>query len=112
MIAHNIYAQIFDETVQNVIVCEEYEMANWLSRQSYGDTAFAVDCMQYPCSIGDKYHNGTFYRIVDGEEVAIEYVPTQEQQVSSLEAENTALKQQVTDLQLAATELYEATMEV
>ena len=63
MIVHQVYALIFDEKVQNVCVCDDYEMANFISRATYGNEAFAVDCLQYGCSIGDAYRNGIFYRL-------------------------------------------------
>lgn len=101
MIAHKIFAEIWQETVQNIIVCDEFEMANYLSRCSYGDDAFAVECLQYPCSIGDRYVNGIFYHVQeDGGLVPIEYIPTQEQQVKELE-------NQLTTAQLALVEVYE-----
>lgn len=108
MVTHNIYAQIYNETVENVMVCDNYEMANWITRMSYGDEAFAVECMQFPCTIGDKYYDGKFYRVSeDGKETPIEYVPTQEEQVIMLESENSELKKQITDTQLALCEIYE-----
>ena len=85
MAVHQVYAQISEETVQNIIVCHDYEMANYLTRSCYGNEAFAVDCLQYPCGIGDKYRDGTFYRVSEeGNETPVEYVPTQEQQVALL----------------------------
>lgn len=107
MVAHGVYAQIFDETVQNIMVCDDYELANLITRASYGDDGFAVDCLQYPCAIGDRYRDGKFFRVVEGEEIPIPYIPTQEEQVAALNGENTSLKGQVTDLQLALTEQYE-----
>lgn len=92
MIVHQVYALISEETVQNICVCDNYEMANYIARASYGDGAFAVDCLQYPCSIGFKYHDNNFYYVnpETGEETMVEYVPTQEQQVQTLtnEVEN------------------------
>lgn len=107
MAAHNIYAQIYDGTVQNVMVCDNYELANQLSRMSYGDDAFAVDCMQYSCTIGDKYHDGMFFREIDNAEIPIEYIPTEKEQIATLTAKNMALDGQVTNLQLALVEQYE-----
>lgn len=87
MIVHQVYAQIYNETVQNVIVCDNYELANRLARACYGADAFSVDCLQYPCSPGDAYRDGIFYhKNEDGTETVIEYVPTQEQQVAELKA--------------------------
>lgn len=88
MIVHQIFAQIYEEKVKNIIVCDNYEMANWLARASYGDEAFAVDCLQYPCEIGDKYHNGLFYHVNDdGSETEISHVITTEWQIQSLNAQ-------------------------
>ncbi len=90
MIVHQVYA-IIDTAgnVQNVMVCDNYEEANVIARCAYGDEAVAVDCLQYPCQPGDKYHDGRFWRAgEDGQETELIYVPTQEQQVAALEAEN------------------------
>ena len=86
MAVHSIYAQISEGIVQNIMVCDNYELANELTRASYGDDGFAVECNQCPCVIGDKYHDGGFYRDIEGEgiEIPIEYVPTPEQQVEAL----------------------------
>lgn len=119
MIVHQIYAMIYEEEVKNVFVCDNYEMANYLARATYGDEAYSVDCLQYPCVVGDKYINNTFYK-VDGI-TPVEYIPTQEQQVQKLGEENTdlqlalteqyeenlSLHQELTNTQLALTELYE-----
>lgn len=89
MVAHEVFAMISDETVQNVVVAYNYEEVNRIARCVYGDDAFAVDCLQYPCEIGDKYINGVFYK-ADGI-TPIEYIPTQEQQVAQLRRENAEL---------------------
>lgn len=87
MIVHQVFAQIFDGEIKNIIVCDNYEMANWLARASYGDEAFAVDCLQYPCEIGDKYRNGIFYQVNDGIETEIERILTVEEQLPALNAQ-------------------------
>lgn len=109
MIVHQVYAHIYDKTVQNVIVCQDYELANYLARCAYGNTGFAVDCLQYPCQIGDKYINGIFYSIdpQTGEPTPIQYVPTQEQQVKQLQADKAVLEKELTSTQFALTEQYE-----
>lgn len=109
MIVHQVYAQIFDETVQNVIVCDNYEMANYLARACYGDSAFSVDCLQYPCQIGDKYINNIFYHIdpETNKQTQIQYVPTQEQQVQQLQHDKEALEEELISAQTALTEQYE-----
>lgn len=93
MIVHQVYAIInSEEVVQNVMVCENYEEANQIARAVYGDEAIAVDCLQYPCGPGDRYHDGRFWKVgEDGQETEIAYVPTQEQQVAVLQTENNDL---------------------
>lgn len=93
MIVHQVYAIIdADGIVQNVMVCDNYEEANQIARAVYGDEAIAVDCLQYPCGPGDTYHDGKFWHIEEGDgETEISYVPTQEQQVAALQAENSEL---------------------
>ena len=82
MIVHQVFAIIYEEIVQNIIVCDNYELANQIARGTYGEEAIAVDCLQYPCMIGGSYKNGKFYDL-EGNEIA--YVPTQEQQVATLQ---------------------------
>ena len=94
MAAHEVFAMISGETVQNVVV-GQYEGINRVTRCVYGDDAFAVDCTQYPCEIGDKYINGVFYK-ADG--IPIEYIPTQEQQVAQLRRENAELTLALADM--------------
>lgn len=93
MIVHEVFAQIAAGEVVNIIVCENYPTADHLTKCIYGNDAFAVDCLQYKCNIGDKYHDGCFWHVdaETGEETRVEYVPTQEQQVAELQAENEEL---------------------
>lgn len=88
MIVHQVFAIIYEEIVQNIIVCDNYELANQIARGTYGEEAIAVDCLQYPCMIGGLYKNGKFYDL-EGNEIA--YVPTQEQQVATLQEMNKTL---------------------
>ena len=104
MTVHEVYAQIWEGKVQNIIVCDNYEMANYLSRMSYGEEG-----SRYACTLGDLYHDGAFWRQdpETGEESEVKRIPTSEEQVARLEAENAVLQQQVTDTQLALCEVYE-----
>nr|DAJ09692.1 MAG TPA: hypothetical protein [Caudoviricetes sp.] len=87
MVIHQVFAQIFEEEIKNIIVCDNYEMANWLSRTAYGDTAFSVDCLQYPCQAGDRYRDGVFYKVGEkGVETVINPVISTEQEMESLKA--------------------------
>lgn len=99
MIVHQVFALIFEGEIKNIIVCDNYEMANWLARGSYGDGAFAVDCLQYPCGIGDKYHDGVFWNVDEGgSETEIAYIPTQEQQVATLATAQDEVMETLVDL--------------
>ena len=85
MIVHEVFAQICDGEVKNVIVCENYPTADYLTKCIYGSEAFAVDCLQYACGIGDKYHDGAFYRVgEDGTETIVPYKPTEAQEIENL----------------------------
>ena len=96
MTAHEVYAHIHDGVVQNVVGAYSYEDANRVARAVYGNDAIAVDCLQYPCEIGDKYIDGMFYK-ADGI-TPIEYIPTQEQQVKLLQRENAELTLALADM--------------
>ena len=99
MIVHEVFAQILDGEVKNIMVCDNYPTADYLTKCVYGDEAYAVDCLQYACGIGDRYHENQFFRVNDdGTETAIPYTPTQEQQVADLQAENEELTLAMADL--------------
>lgn len=99
MIVHEVFAQIVDGEVQNIMVCDNYPTADHLTKCIYGNEAFAVDCLQYRCKIGDSYHDGAFWRFNElGEEEQVEYVLTQEQQISALQAENEELTLVIADM--------------
>ena len=87
MVVHQVFAQIFEEEIKNIIVCDNFETANWLSRAAYGDTAFSVDCLQYPCQTGDRYRDGVFYKVGEnGVETVINPVMSTDQEMESLKA--------------------------
>lgn len=93
MIVHQVYAIVDgDGNIQNLNVCDNYEEANKVARCAFGDNAVAVDCLQYPCAIGGRYHDGRFWDVAeDGTETEVPYVPTQEQQVAALQTLNNEL---------------------
>jgi len=93
MLVHEVFAQIFEGEVKNVMVCENYPVADYLTKMVFGDTAYAVNISQYSVGISDKYHDNLFWRInkETGEEIIINPLPTQEQEVAQLKAENEEL---------------------
>lgn len=85
MWCNQIFSQINEDVIKNIIVCDNFEMANYLARCTYGDAAFAVDTTLYPIRIGDTYDNGKFYRISeDGTRTEILRNPTQEEIIEQL----------------------------
>ena len=95
MAAHEVFAMISGETVQNVVV-GQYEETNRVARCVYGDDAFAVDCTQYPCEIGDKYINGVFYK-ADGT-TPINRLSTDKEEIQQLKADNAQLTVAMADM--------------
>ncbi|MFT4146435.1 MAG: hypothetical protein QM644_18485 [Mobilitalea sp.] len=47
--------------VVNLVVCDNYDVANRISRETYGEDAFAIESTFLPISIGNSYNNGYFY---------------------------------------------------
>ena len=85
MIVHEVFAQICDGEVKNVVVCDNYPTADYLTKCIYGSEAFAVDCLQYACGIGNKYHDNQFFKVGDdGTETVIPRKPTEAQEVENL----------------------------
>ena len=99
MVAHEVYALISGRDVMNIVVGDYYN-CNESAKLQYGASAFAVEITQYPVQPGDHYLNGVFYRDVDGEEVVIDPVPTEADEIASL---NNAMS----NVELALVELYE-----
>lgn len=92
MIVHQVFAQIYEGEIKNIIVCDNYELANWLTRSSYGNESLAIDCLYYPCTVGDKYHENKFYRVQeDGKEVELLALPSEEQEIQNMKKSNIEL---------------------
>lgn len=90
MWVNQIFSLIQDGTIQNIVVCDNYTVANDLARLTYGEDAIAVDTTLYPVSIGCKYSDGLFYT-ADGATQIINN-PTEAEEINMLKAENSALK--------------------
>lgn len=122
MVAHGIWAQIWDGHVQNIIVADDYMTASLITKQAYGSTGLAVDVERYPCHIGDIYRDGYFIHVdEEGNEVVIEALPTDREEIDTANLEvtnlqlalvdqyeqNEALQSELTDTQMALVEMYE-----
>lgn len=94
MIYHQIFAEIQNEEVKNIIVCKDYMVANQLAQKTYGKDAIAVDCTFYDCAIGDTYKNNTFYDS-DGNER--KYWGNEIENINTLQQENEQLKKQTSE---------------
>ena len=70
-----IWAQIDEDgVVQNRMVCDNYEDANYVTRCTYGEKALAVEINLWDVSEGCKYIDGTFYH-EDGDTVGLVTYP-------------------------------------
>ena len=118
-VVHTVFALVSDEVIKNVCV-GDYPNCNTIAHDLYGEDAFAIEVTQYPVQEGDKYENGEFRRYAeDGTYTVIEYVPTDAQNISSLMSSTNTLTEDtskntsdITDIQVALAELYEAGAEV
>lgn len=95
MTAHEVYALIWNGIVQNTCEGHGHNETNRVAKAVYGDDAFAVDCLYCPCQKGDTYADGTFYA-PDG--TARPWLPTPEQQIAQLQAENQELTLALADM--------------
>lgn len=81
-----------DGIVQNVAMFENYEIANQITRISYGDSAVAV-AYNYGVSMGDKLVDGVLYNVLeDGSMELAPYIPNDEDNINAIKA--TTEKQQ------------------
>lgn len=88
-IAQRVWAFISGNEVKNTIVCDTYPMADMLAKTALGNESFAVEITQIPTGIGHSYIDGIF-KDLDGN--VIDPLPTAEQEVVALRAENESLK--------------------
>ncbi|GLB30633.1 hypothetical protein LAD12857_25560 [Lacrimispora amygdalina] len=99
--SNNIYAIIFENVVKNIIVADDYSLADTLAKASYGNDAFAVDSSRYATAIGDLYEGGIFYHILeDGTKMPVEYIPTEKELIENL-------NQKIVEIQNLLTDIYE-----
>ena len=94
MFYHQVYAEILNKKVKNIMVCNNYEMANILARNTYGQDAVAVECTYWACAIGDTYENNRF---ISPEGKEREYKGSEAENIEKLELENTQLNRQVSE---------------
>lgn len=93
--------------VQNIAMFENYEDANRITRIVYGDQAFAAE-YHYAVRPGgtDRFHDGRFWTVSeDGTETEAEYIPTDQEKINMLQAENSQLKEESNELTLAMAEI-------
>ena len=94
MFYHQVYAIIKDSIVKNIIVCKNYEIANIIARNTYGNDAIAIDCTHWNCAINDRYENNKFYDKDGNERV---YIGDEIENINKLKVENEQLKQQTSE---------------
>lgn len=100
MVCHTVFALIANNEVQNVVV-GEFTSCNDVARATYGQDAFAVEVTQIPVEIGDLFDGGGFYKMVSGERVNINPIPTNEQEIAELKAQITEQRAELDVVSLA-----------
>lgn len=99
MLAHYTYAVIYDNKVQNIMVCEDINLANRISMATYGEDAFAIEVSYISCAIGDRYDGGKFYHTNEsGEEVEVEAVPNEKEEIATLKTQTQSITLVLADL--------------
>lgn len=82
-------------TIQNIIVCDNYETASQIARAAYGDAAIAADTTQYALSVGYTYKNGEYY---DNGGAVIMRNPTESENIRKLEQQLADVTENEADL--------------
>ena len=94
MFYHQVYAQIVNNKVKNLIVCKTFEVADMITKKTFGKNAFVVEATYYDCDIDDTYKNEKFYD-KDGNER--HYKGNEAENIAKLETENEQLKKQTSE---------------
>ena len=88
------FAIIANERVENIMVCDDYDIANQLAKSMCGENAIAIDVSHIGVEIGDAYRDGQFYK---GDEV-IKPFPTVEELINKLRGDTSNLEEAACDL--------------
>lgn len=102
-----VFAQIDEEgVVRNRMVCDDYETANQITRIAYGEKAIAKDVTLIRVTEGCIFKDNTFY-LSDGETPCMQLNDV-EDEVKALQKSSEGYSDDLTNTQMAITELYEA----
>lgn len=108
MFYQRVWAQIDEKgVVQNRMVCEDYETANYLTRCTYGKKALAVEINLWAVTEDCIYKDNVFYK-ADGT-TRCEYLPDVEEKVQSVQSQADATDETVNSI---LTDMLPSLMEV
>lgn len=94
------------DIVQTVIVCENVIEANRLAQAIYGENASAVEAERYSFEAGDVMKNNVpCYTGADGTLIEREYVPSEAEKVSKLNATVAELQSANAELMLVVSDI-------
>ena len=82
--------------IENIIVADNYTIANNIAQATYGIGAIAIETTRIPVAIGDLYKDGIYYKSESMEEILPN--PSEEEQIAEL-------KSIIADLSLIQAEL-------
>lgn len=94
MIVHQTFAIIINEEIENIMVCDNYTLANDIVKMT-NKTAVAVDVSRYPVRIGDKYIKGLFYEKNSNE--LINPLPTEKEEIELIKGDSVAKEELILD---------------
>ena len=101
MKGNNNFALIKGYEIKNIICSvngktANYETANQIARETYGQDAIAIDCTYYQVGIGDIYKDNQFINKETNE--PCEYLGTDEENIEILKKENELYLDTILDL--------------
>lgn len=97
MWCNQIFSLISGNQIENIIVCDNYEIASQIARTAYGEDAYAVDTTQYALGIGYKHIDGIFY---DNDDNIVHRNPTEQEEIQLLKNAYNELEIRQTEAEL------------
>lgn len=102
MVIHHTFAQIVGTQIKNIIVIDDFYIAQQLTRASFGDNSVAIECSRYPVSVGDYFIDGVFYKADENDKTkqgkVVPRINTAEEDAYEANAKATSIQLAVADL--------------
>lgn len=83
-----------ERIIKNIIVADDFELANRIANRQYGCGAIAIDTTDYPVRIGDIWKDGVFYHLG----AVVPKNPSYDEQIAELRQSNIKLQNDIAEL--------------